>query len=81
MHANLNRAVQDIEKVNGIGSLISKSFAEIEVRPETLEEMDCLQNAFYAMMDEVQKVREDIALLAEDSQIVDVIMAVKRKGK
>lgn len=78
MNANLKNAINDIAKVNGILYAMENAFGGIRFAPEALEEASHCINSFYALVDAVRRVEEDIEKLEGDSEVVDVILAIRK---
>lgn len=78
MNRNLENAIHDISKVNGIMYAMEKAFGSIHFTSESIEEASHCINTFYALMDLVHKVEEDIEKLEGDSEVVDVILANRK---
>lgn len=78
MNANLKNAINDIAKVNGILYSMESAFGGIHFAAESLEEASHCINTFYALIDAAHKVEEDLERLAEDSEVVDVILAARK---
>ncbi len=76
MNRNLEKAAQDIEKVEALMYAIESAFLDIETTPEEFERAEKAVNAFYALWDSIHRVGDDINRLLEDETVVDAIYAV-----
>ena len=77
MNKNLENAIFDMEKVNGLMHVIESSLTTLEVAPEVFDQYTSSTYAFYALWDSIEKVREDLDKLRGDAKVVDVIRAAK----
>lgn len=76
MNANIEKAIFDIEKVNGLMYAIENSCLDLQVEPESQKQFNHGVGAFYALWDAINKVSEDIEKLSGDEMVVDAIYAV-----
>lgn len=79
MSKNIEKAMNDIAKVNGIMYAMENAFGGIHYAPESVEEASYCINTFYALWDAIRKVEEDIEVLDGDSKVVDAIKAARAK--
>lgn len=78
MNAKIYKAREDIQKAGGIVRAMESLYTEVHVAEESLEDAEMLVNLLYALKDEIRLVEDDIDELDADSDIVDVIVAVRR---
>lgn len=78
LNKNLENAMYDIEKVDGLMYAIETSFLDIEVKDHEFKRAEAGINTFYALWDAVKKVRKDIDKLKDDEKVVDAIYAVNK---
>ena len=76
MNKNICKAMQDIEKVDAIMFAIENTYLDIEVVPVEAAKADRAVNAFYALWDAVNQVKEDIERISGDETVIDTIYAV-----
>ena len=77
MNRNIDKAILDIAKVSGILYAMENAFDGIQFSPDSLEEASHCINTFYALIDAVHKVEEDLDRAAADESIVDALTAAR----
>ena len=60
----LGKALIDIAKAKGVMAAIEAAYLNIEVMPHELERADNAINAFYALLDIINNISDDIEALA-----------------
>ena len=76
MNKNIENAILDLDKVDGIMYAIENSYLDIEVSPESMNHFNHGVSTFYALWDAIHKVAEDLERLSSDEMVVDAIYAV-----
>lgn len=77
MNQHLNRAVQQIEKVEALMYAYERVYLDLEVEPEERAKADLAISTFYAIWDYVREVAADLELLEGDCRVVDAIYAAE----
>lgn len=76
MNTNIEKAIVDLQKVDGIMYAIENSCLDLDVMPESQKQLSYGVGAFYSLWDAIHKVAEDLEKLSCDEMVVDAIYAV-----
>lgn len=68
MNNDLGKALLDVGKAKGVMAAIESAYLTIEVMPYELERADNAINAFYALLDIINDIAEDIEAFTESSK-------------
>lgn len=79
MNRNLERAVDDLRKVEALMYAYENTYLDVEPGEDDFELNENRQYAFYALWDAIRKVSEDLDQLSADTRIVDVVQAINNK--
>ncbi len=81
MNRNLERAIDDLKKVEALMLAYETTYLDVEPGEDNFELNENRQYAFYALWDAIRKVGDDLDRLAADTRIVDVVQAIARNGQ
>lgn len=69
MNNDLGKALLDVEKAKGVAAAIESAFLTIDVAPYELERAENAVNAFYALLDIINDISDDIDAIADNRKI------------
>lgn len=78
MNAHLNKAIDDLGKVEAIMYAIENTYLSLDVVPKDRERAEKAESAFYALWDMIRSVKEDLTALDEDEFVVEAIYRVSK---
>ena len=78
MNKNLENALSDICKADGVMYAIENTYLDIEVYDDQIEKAMKAESTFYALWDIIKNVQDSLERLAGDEKVVNVIYAVNK---
>ncbi len=81
MNRNLERAIENLRKVEALMYAYEATYLDVNLREEDHELIDNRMYAFMAIQDAVTTVTKDLDRLAGDTRVIDVIQAIAEKDK
>lgn len=78
MNKNLENALSDICKADGVMYAIENTYLDIEVYDDQVEKAMKAESTFYALWDIIKNVQDSLERLAGDEKVVNVIYAVNK---